>query len=256
MTPLPTQTTATTLAGHEPETRRLGIIGAGKLGLALARAALTAGYDVAIAGSGSADRIALQVDVLAPGATAMTTDDVVAFADTVVLALPMHRFREVPADLFNGEVLIDAMNYWPDTDGTDPTLAEAPHGTSAAVQQHFPRARVVKTLNQLGYHELDEYSRPAHSSDRIAIAAAGDDELAVRTAMDLIDRLGFDAVDAGPLTNGRRLEPDGSPYATTYTVMELKRRLVSEVSTTSTAPNPPRQRQRQSPCTCTQTAEI
>jgi predicted dinucleotide-binding enzyme len=55
--------------------------------------------------------------------------------------------------------LIDAMNNWPDTDGDDPLLGDAPARTSAVVQRHFPGARVVKTLNQLGYHELDEYAR-------------------------------------------------------------------------------------------------
>lgn len=223
--PNATETETVTGIHAETETKRLGIVGAGKLGLALARAALAAGYDVALSGSGSVDRITLQVEVLAPGANPMTTDEVVEFADTIVLALPMHRFRELPADLFNGKVLIDAMNHWPETDGDDPTLAEAPTGTSSVVQSHFPGARIVKSLNQLGYHELDELQRKPHSSDRIAIAAAGDDRLAVRAAMHLIDRLGFDAVDAGPLANGRLLEPDGSPYATTYTAPQLKRRL-------------------------------
>ena len=43
--------------------------------------------------------------------------------------------------------------------------------------------------------------------------------------MHLVDNLGFDAVDAGSLANGRLLEPDGSPYATIYTAPELERRL-------------------------------
>jgi predicted dinucleotide-binding enzyme len=209
----------------EARSERLGIIGAGKLGLTLARGAVAAGYDVAVAGSGTADRIALQVDVLAPGANAMTTRGVVAFANTIVLALPMHRFRELPPDLFDEKVAIDAMNYWPDTDGDDPTLTEASSGTSSVVQQHFPSARVVKALNQLGYHEVDEYRRAPNSSDRIATAAAGDDPEAVRIVMQLIDDLGFDAVNAGPLASGRLLEPDGSPYATIYTAAELQRQL-------------------------------
>jgi 8-hydroxy-5-deazaflavin:NADPH oxidoreductase len=212
-------------AMDEAHANRLGIIGAGKLGLALARAALAAGYDVAIAASGDAERIALQVEILAPGATAMTTSDTVAFSDTIVLAVPMHRFRELPPDLFDDKLLIDTMNYWPDTGGDDPTLAAAPEGTSSVVQQHFPGARVVKTLNQLSYHEVDDYPRAPGSTDRIAIAAAGDDRLAVRSVMHVIDRLGFDPVDAGPLANGQLLEPDGSPYATTYTAPELKHRL-------------------------------
>jgi 8-hydroxy-5-deazaflavin:NADPH oxidoreductase len=90
---------------------RLGIVGAGKLGTTLARAAVAAGYDVAISGSGPADDIALTVDVLAPGAVAATTEEAVRHADIIALAVPMHRFRELPRDLFAGKILVDAMNY-------------------------------------------------------------------------------------------------------------------------------------------------
>jgi len=200
---------------------RLGIVGAGKFGTTIARAAIEAGYDVAISGSGTADDIALIVDVLAPGAQALTTAQVVEHADVVVLAVPTHRFRELPPDLFAGKILIDAMNYWEPVDGMDDELASAVAGTSAIVQEHFPSALVVKSLNQLGYHELDELRRPEGSPHRIAVGAAGDDRLAVRTVMQLIDRLGFDPVDVGPLENGVVLEPDGSPFAVTYTADEL-----------------------------------
>ncbi len=206
---------------QEIDDRRLGIVGAGKFGTTLARAAVAAGYDVAISGSGPADDIALTIDVLAPGAHAATTDEVVRHADVIVLAVPTHRFRELQPDLFAGKVLIDATNYWPPVDGDDPELADAPEGTSTIVQQHFPSARVVKSLNQLGYHQLEENQRPHGAPDRIAIGAAGDDQLAVRTVMRLLDRLGFDPVDAGPLKNGLALEPDGSPIATTYSADEL-----------------------------------
>jgi predicted dinucleotide-binding enzyme len=207
-------------------TDTLGIVGAGKLGLALARTALAAGYQVKISGSGRADQIALQAEVLAPGARTGTTAEVAAFADTIVLALPMHRFRELPPDLFAGKVLIDAMNYWPEIDGDDVEMVPAADGTSSVVQRHFPAAHVVKTLNQLGYHEIEDYTR-RQGSDRIAVGIAGDDPIAVRTAMQLIDRLGFDPVNAGPLVNGRLLEPDGSPYAATYTAAELTHRLAA-----------------------------
>ena len=200
---------------------RLGIVGAGKLGTTVARAAIAAGYDVAMSGSGPADEIALAVEVLAPGARAVTTDEVVRHADLIILAVPTHRFRELPRDRFDGKILVDAMNYWEPVDGADPELAAAADGTSTVVQQRFASARVVKSLNQLGYHELDEHRQPRGAPDRIAIASAGDDSAAVAAVMRLIDRLGFDAVDAGPLDDGLALEPDGSPFAVTYTADEL-----------------------------------
>ena len=105
---------------------------------------------------GAPEDIALTVDVLAPGARAVTTDEVVRHADIIVLAVPTHRFRELPPDLFDGKILVDAMNYWEPVDGIDDELAAAADGTSTVVQERFPAARVVKSLNQLGYHELDE----------------------------------------------------------------------------------------------------
>ena len=202
--------------------RRLGIVGAGKLGTTLARAAMAGGYDVVMSGSGPAETIALTLEVLAPGARAATTAEVAEHADLIVLAVPTHRFRELPPELFAGKILIDAMNYWEPVDGDDPELIDAADGTSMVVQEHFPTARVVKSLNQLGYHELDENRRRDGAPDRIAVGAAGEDRMAVRAVMGLIDRLGFDAVDAGPLANGVVLEPDGSPFAVTYDADALR----------------------------------
>jgi predicted dinucleotide-binding enzyme len=200
---------------------RLGIVGAGKAGTTIARAAIAAGYDVAMSGSGAAEPIALIVDVLAPGARAVSTDEVVRHADLMVLAVPTHRFRELPRDLFAGKILIDAMNYWEPIDGVDEELAAAPAGTSVVVQRRFPSARVVKSLNQLGYHEFEEGRRPRGTPGRIAIAAAGDDRAAVLAVIELIDRLGFDAVDAGPLEAGLALEPDGPVFGVAYSADDL-----------------------------------
>jgi 8-hydroxy-5-deazaflavin:NADPH oxidoreductase len=200
---------------------RLGIVGAGRVGPAIARAAMAAGYDVAISGSGPAERIGLIVEVLAPGARALVTDEVVRQTDLIVLAVPMHRFRELPRDLFTGKILIDAMNYWEEIDGVDDELATAPAGTSVVVQQWFRSARVVKSLNHLAYYKFDAGRRPNGAAGRLAIAAAGNDRIALAAVLHLIDRIGFDAIDAGPLEAGVALEPDGLVFGAAYTADDL-----------------------------------
>ncbi len=207
------------------EPLRLGIVGAGKVGTTIARAAIAAGYDVAISGSGPAERIALTINVLAPGSRATTTDDVVQHADIIILAIPAHRFRELPRDLFARKILIDAMNYWQPVDGDDDELTQAPHGSSVVVQSFFPSARVVKSLNQLGYHELEENRQPRGNPGRIAIAAASDDRNALAQVLQIVDHLGFDAIDAGDLAAGATLGPDGTAFGVAYTARELSEHL-------------------------------
>jgi predicted dinucleotide-binding enzyme len=205
--------------------RRLGIVGAGKLGTALARAALEADYDVVISGSGPAERIRLIVEVLAPGARATTTDDVVQESDVVVLAIPAHRFRELAPDTFDGKVLIDTMNYWEPMDGVIEELETAHWGTSALVQSWFSSACVVKALNQLGYHDVDEGRRSRGARDRIAVAIAGDDVAAVKATTTLVDDIGFDPLYVGGLAEGVALEPVGPAFGVALRESELSRLL-------------------------------
>jgi predicted dinucleotide-binding enzyme len=218
------------VSSDETGDRRLGIVGAGRVGTTIARAAIGAGYDVAISGSGSAKRIALIVEVLAPGARPVSTEEVVRHADLIVLAVPMHRFRQLPRDLFAGKILIDAMNYWEEIDGVDQQLATAPTGTSVVVKDWFSSARVVKSLNHITYYKFDESRRPHGAPGRIAIAAAGDDRAAVAAVMQLIDRLGFDAVDAGPLEAGLALEPNGAVFGVSYSADQLSNLIRPEAS--------------------------
>jgi predicted dinucleotide-binding enzyme len=209
------------VSSSEPTDRRLGIVGAGKAGTAIARAAVAGGYDVAISGSGSAERIELIVEVLAPGARALSTDEVVRYAGLIVLAIPMHRFRELPRDLFAGKILVDAMNYWDEIDGVDEQLANAAAGTSMLVQEWFSSARVVKSLNHLGYFKFEKSRRPRGAPGRVGMAAAGNDRSAVDGVLQLIDTLGFDAVDAGSLESGLALQPGGPIFGAGHSAQEL-----------------------------------
>lgn len=199
----------------------IGILGAGKVGTVLARLALAAGHRVLISASGSADRIALIVDVLAPGAEARTTPEVIEAADVVILALPLGKVRTLPADALAGKLVIDTTNHWEPVDGPLPEITGDPRGTSAVVADLLPGARIVRAFSHLGYHDLDERGTPPGTPDRVALAIAGDDPEAVAEVARLVDEFGFDPLPTGDLLTGRAFQSHTPAFGYPLTREEL-----------------------------------
>jgi hypothetical protein len=202
----------TTTALLPPRLPRIAVLGAGHVGPVIARVAIDAGYHVAIAASGDPEQIELITQVLVPGADARWAADAVRDADIVVLAIPLHRFATVHPDLLADKIVIDTMNYWPPVDGVQEMFEDRRYGSSEIVAHRLGRSTVVKTLNHIGYHELDEERRPVGSPQRRALGVAGDDPAAVDAVADVIERIGYDTVRLDSLSAGRLLEPGGPVF--------------------------------------------
>jgi len=204
------------------ELARIGVLGAGHVGPVIARLAISAGYPVAIAGAGDPAELSLIAELLIPGAQPLWAADAVADADIVVLAIPLHRFLTVDPAALEGKLVIDAMNYWPSGDGLLREFDDTAAGSSEIVAARLAGSAVVKTLNHIGYHELEDNARRAGSPDRRAAGIAGDDVAAVRAVAGFIDRIGYDPVVVGNLSAGRMLQPGGPVFGAVLTAPEFE----------------------------------
>ncbi|MFC0101155.1 NADPH-dependent F420 reductase [Micromonospora marina] len=190
----------------------IGIIGSGHIGGTLTRRLRSLGHDVAVANSRGPQSLAdLAADT---GARAVPVEDAVRDAELVVIAIPLKAVPQLPAALFDGKLVVDANNYYPQRDGDIAELLDRSLSSSRWTADHLKGARVVKVFNNIQAAHLMDAGKPAGTAGRIALPVAGDDADAKRIVMGLVDELGFDPVDAGTLDESWRQQPDTPVYGT------------------------------------------
>ncbi|MDN5767373.1 MAG: NADPH-dependent F420 reductase [Humibacillus sp.] len=191
-------------------------IGSGNIGSAVARLAVDAGHDVVMSNSRGPETLTELVGRLGPRARAATATDAARAGDVVVVTIPFKAYRDVPADELAGKVVIDTMNYYPQRDGQVAELDDESTTTSELLQAHLPESKVVKGFNNIFVGHLAALGRPAGDPDRSALAIAGDDAAAKQTVTSLLDAIGYDTVDLGPLAQGWRTQRDTAAYGVMY----------------------------------------
>ena len=205
---------------------KIGIIGAGNIGGALTRRFRAAGHHVVIANSRGADSLIALADET--GATPGTVSDAVSGTELVVVTVPLSKIPELPSDLFvdasDDLIVIDTSNYYPQQRDGKLDGIEDGDTESGWVERHLGRP-VIKAFNTIIARNLQNDGKPAGAPDRIALAVAGDDPKAKTAVMALIDKIGFDAVDAGSIADSWRQQPGSPGYLKDYDVAGVRRAL-------------------------------
>ncbi len=197
-----------------PGMTTIGFIGSGHIGGALARLAVEHGQAAVVSNSRGPHTLVDLVAELGDNARAGTAQEAAADGDVVVVTVPFHAYREVPAAPLQGKVVIDTNNYYWERDGHVAALDDGSTTSAELLAEHLGGARVVKAFNHITAADLGSKGTPAGTPGRRALAIAGDDAEAKAVVTQLIDRWGFDVVDAGPLSEGWRFQRDMPAYGT------------------------------------------
>jgi len=209
---------------------KIGIIGAGNIGANAAKLFIKAGHEIAIANSRGAETLKDLVTELGENARAVSIEEAAQFGELVFISIPFGKYKTLPADAFDGRIVIDSNNYYPDRDGSFAELDENKTTSSEMLAEHLRGARIVKGFNTIWFEHLKtqgDVSLPVE--ERRAIFIAGDDAEAKETVARLIEEIGFAAIDTGDLRDGGATqEPDTAIYNRNLTASEAQAILGSE----------------------------
>jgi predicted dinucleotide-binding enzyme len=195
---------------------RIGIVGAGMIGHALAVRLAAAGHEVMVSNSRGPETLADVVGSIPGEVSAGTVEEAARFGELVAVAIPTQAIVDLLQEPFAGKLVIDANNYYPEPGWRLPELDADETTSSELLASLLARATIVKAFNTIYFQRLLDESRPdLPAEERLAMPIAGDDEQAKRRVAELIHEIGFAAVDTGTLAGTRRQQP-GSPLYTAY----------------------------------------
>jgi predicted dinucleotide-binding enzyme len=189
--------------GGREANMKIAIIGTGNVGGALARGLSRAGHQIVL---GVRDRAKTADLARVTKAEARPPAEAAAAGDVVILALPWGAAEAAVKSLggLEGKVVIDCMNPLAMRNGALGLDRGFETSAGETVAGWIPKARLVKTLNQVGAEMMVDNAGLAH---RPVMFLAGDDTAAKVTVSGLLTDLGFEPLDAGDLTKARILEP-------------------------------------------------
>ncbi|WP_236122407.1 NADPH-dependent F420 reductase [Cellulomonas palmilytica] len=208
-----------------------GIIGAGHIGSQVARVVVGLGHDVVIANSRGPHTLVDLVAELGDRARAATAQEAAEAADVAVVTVPLHAIGSIPVEPLAGKVVLDTNNYYWERDGRIDALDRGETTTSALLQEHLPKSKVVKAFNHIVAAEITTDGKPAGAPDRRALVVSSDFPEAARLVTELYDAAGYDAVDVSPLSESWRIERDRPGYGVPLTRTELEDALAKATRT-------------------------
>lgn len=202
---------------------KIGILGAGFVGRAIAKLAIGTGHQVMLSNSRSPNTLFSLKPML--GCEIGSAEEAARFGDVVVIAVPLTAIDALPVAELQGKPLLDAVNYYPDRDGHVEILDKRLTTTSELLAKTLDSSRVTKAFNAIPMTQLESDGLPGGTPDRRALPLAGDDAAGRRIAAELYEAFGFDVVDAGPLAEGWRFERGMPAYCVRMTKHELQETL-------------------------------
>ena len=200
---------------------KIGIIGAGEIGSALARHWAAAGHQIMISSRPPEELRALANEIGA-NVKVGTPREAAAFGDVIQLAVPYGATPQVGRDLaaeLKGKIVLDAGNPYPSRDG-EMAVRDRQRGTGVASAEYLPGTRLVRAFNAINSGPLlrDGFHKPA----RLGIPLAADDPDAMKVAAQLVTDAGFDPVPVGDLSRAREFDYGTPVYVRGMTAAELR----------------------------------